>query len=410
MISNNPKRTLLFVGGGRETLPGIFTAKEMGLDVAVSDRDYECACSKAADYFLQADTYSVEENLRQIRIHLARGNRLDGVICMATDVPFTVACIAKEFGLPAYSVEAARVVSDKILMKNLFSKFALPIPWYGEVHDEKHFDEIIAKRGLPLVLKPVDSRGARGVLLITSGVDAHWAFSYSKRFSPSNRVMAEEYLYGPQVSTESIVIDDAVFTIGFSDRNYERINEYAPHIIEDGGDLPSKLPKSAQEKIIKIVEKTASILGIKNGIIKGDMVLHNDEAFIIEVATRLSGGYFCSDEIPLNTGVDIVKQAIKIAMGDKVIIEDLIQTKNAAVSQRYLFPRPGKVEKISVADWIKTSPHIARLELNVKVGDIIQKTVNHPARAGVVIATGKSPADSILRAKKAVNDIQITVS
>ena len=65
---------------------------------------------------------------------------------------------------------------------------------------------------------------------------------------------------------------------------------------------------------------------------------------------------FALDEIPLNTGVDIVKQAIKIAMGDKVIIEDLTQTKNAVVSAKVFVPATWEGRKISVVDWIKPRP------------------------------------------------------
>ena len=61
--------------------------------------------------------------------------------------------------------------------------------------------------------------------------------------------MVEQYLDGPQVSTESIVIDGRCFTPGFSDRNYEYLERYAPFFIENGGDLPSHLPEETQAKV-----------------------------------------------------------------------------------------------------------------------------------------------------------------
>ncbi len=88
-------------------------------------------------------------------------------------------------------------------------------------------------------------------------------------------------------------------------------------MIENGGDLPSYLSTSDQSLIIDTVESTAAALNIKNGVIKGDMVLSNGKPYIIEVAARLSGGYFCSHEIPHSTGVDFVGNAIRLALGEE---------------------------------------------------------------------------------------------
>ena len=122
--------------------------------------------------------------------------------------------------------------------------------------------------------------------------------------------MIEKFMKGPQVSTESLVIDGKAFTPGFSDRNYEFLNHFAPHIIENGGQLPSKLRTSTKKLVNNLIQKCSESMGIQNGVLKGDIVITNGKPFIIEIATRLSGGYFCSHEIPLNTGVDFVGAAI----------------------------------------------------------------------------------------------------
>ena len=140
-------------------------------------------------------------------------------------------------------------------MKDLFKKHALPIPWYEEIYSSKQLKSLTKERGFPLVIKPVDSRGSRGVLLLTKDIDLEWAYSISKDYSPSNRVMVEQFLEGPQVSTESIVIDSNVTTIGFSDRNYEKLEKFAPHIVEDGGDLPSSLPQEVQRASKQLLKR-----------------------------------------------------------------------------------------------------------------------------------------------------------
>ena len=65
-----------------------------------------------------------------------------------------------------------------------------------------------------------------------------------------------------------------------------------------------------KDDINKIIEKGALSMGISNGIIKGDIVINNNQPFIIELAARLSGVYFCTHEIPLSTGVDLISNAI----------------------------------------------------------------------------------------------------
>ena len=407
MSSKDTKRTILFVGGGQETIPGIKIAKSMGLHVVVSDMNPDAPCTAVADSFLNADTYNAQQTIQEVNNFQRDNKSIDGVICLATDVPLTVAIVAEEFGLPGIPVESAKIVSDKILMKDLFKKYALSIPWYKEVYNLDDLKDIVSKRGYPLVIKPVDSRGSRGVLLLTDDVDLEWAYSISKSYSPSNRTMVEDFLNGPQVSTESIVIDGNVSTIGFSDRNYENLDKFSPHIVEDGGELPSFLSLEDQNRIKAAVEKTASVLKIQNGVIKGDMVFSSECPYIIEVATRLSGGYFCSHEIPINTGVNFVKLAIKLALGDPISKQSIQVRNNTPVSQRYFFPKPGVVKKIYFPEWITKNPNIRLFEISVSIGDIILEATHHPSRAGQVITTGVDKNEALLLAKNVVRDVQI---
>lgn len=401
------KKSILFVGGGIETLPGIKIARDMGLNVIVSDINPEAPGVNASDHFIHADTYDENTTLRETLKFQRKFGKIDAVMCMATDVPLTVATVSEELDIAGIPLFAALTVSDKILMKNCFKKHGLPIPWYTEVYDFYHFKEIIKERGRPLIIKPVDSRGARGVLLVKDKIDLKWAYEASIKYSPSKRVMVETYLSGPQVSTEALVVDGDVFTVGVSDRNYEFLDRYAPHIIENGGDLPSCLPDNDLEKLIQIFEKSAKSLGIYNGVIKGDMVLSKGKPFIIEVAARLSGGYFCSHEIPLNTGVEFVKLAIETALGDPIDVNALQPVYNRPVSQRYLFPRPGVVTEIIVPSWIEKHQDIELLEIRVKVGDEISNTEHHPSRAGLVITTGPTRSEAISLAEKVVNCVCI---
>lgn len=404
------KRLILFVGGGIETLPGVKTAKSMGLDVIVSDANPTCPCSKVADYFIHSDIYNISDTVKKAKNFNTNRKKINGVICMATDVPLTVATIAEKLSLPGISIGSAELVSDKVLMKDCFRKEKIPIPRYKEIFEVEDILKFIDDFGTPLVIKPADSRGARGVIMITDKRDVEWSYVTAKSFSPKKKVLVEKYLPGPQISTESLVINGKVFTIGFSDRNYEFLDKYSPYFIENGGDLPSALSKIELELIKDTVEKTADALNIKNGVIKGDMVLSDKKPYVIEVASRLSGGYFCSHEIFHNTGIDFVKNAIKIALGDHIDEDNLKVRENKPVSQRYFFPKPGIVKNIVIPDWIKIEKNIILLDIRVKIGDQITETVSHPSRAGVVICTGLNSHQATQLAEKVVNEILIEIS
>ncbi|WP_291494052.1 acetyl-CoA carboxylase biotin carboxylase subunit family protein, partial [Desulfurella sp.] len=190
--------------------------------------------------------------------------------------------------------------------------------WFCQIDSLKHLKYVVNEKKFNLVIKPADSRGARGVLRITKDIDLDWAYNYSLSYSPSKRVLVEEFIDGPQISTEAVIIDGNGVNVGFSERNYEYIDKFAPYIIENGGQMPSSLPQKIKNEISSLTLEAGKAIGIYNGTVKGDMIYSSEGAKVIEVAARLSGGFFSTDQIPLSTGVNLVETAIKIALGEQV--------------------------------------------------------------------------------------------
>ncbi len=203
----------------------------------------------------------------------------------------TAATVAQRLRLPGLPIHVAELACDKLAMKRCFQSAGVAVPWFAEVFTPQELQRIAIERGRDLVIKPVDSRGSRGVQRIAQVEDLAHAFMLARSHSPSERVMVEQYLEGPQVSTESIVLDGVCHTPGFSDRNYEFLERYAPFFIENGGDLPSHLPPDIQQKVKDLVGRAASAMGVTNGTVKGDIVVHKGEPYVIELAARLSGGF-----------------------------------------------------------------------------------------------------------------------
>ncbi|MBN2718093.1 MAG: ATP-grasp domain-containing protein [Deltaproteobacteria bacterium] len=404
------QKTILFIAGSIETVPAVQRAKEMGLHTVVSDGSPTAACFEYAHDFFVADTYDVDATVTKA-MHYHRNVRpIDGVICVASDVPLTVASVANALNLQGIPISAAQLASDKLAMKTKFANDGVPIPWFKQIMSADDLVRLSAKDDRQLIIKPADSRGARGVIRILPGLSLVDAFETARSFSPTNRVMVEEYIEGPQVSTESIVLNGRLFTPGFADRNYDRIEKYAPYMIEDGGDLPSALPSEIQEKTNALVAEAAKSMGINHGVVKGDIVIHNDTPMIIELAARLSGGYFCTHEIPLSTGVDFVGAAIRLALNEAIKEEELNPRFSKYICQRYLFPKPGTVTDILGVEDVRNRNEIAFCDIRVQPGSIVRPISNHPARAGMVIAYGNSRSDARKNAEKAISDIRIEVS
>ena len=356
-------KTIWVVGGGAEAIPGIILAKKLGLNVVVSDGNPNAPGLKFADKSIIASTYDIESTVNAAYEYHQNVNPIDGVICIAADVPLTVASIAEKLSLPGITTETARKCSDKFLMKETLLAAGIPIPWFSLVKSVSELRSIISERGLPLVIKPVDSRGARGVIRITESLDLEWTFKYAKSFSPTSRVVVEEFLEGQQYSTESVITDEKNITLGFAERNYEFLEELSPYIIENGGQQPAKIDKKELDSIVKLVEKSSQILGISNATSKGDVVMTKEGPKIIEIAPRLSGGYFSSDQIPLATGINVIEIAIRLSLGEKINKDKLLFRHQNAVAIRYFFPKPGKITSISNIDSFKNKSWVHKLDL-----------------------------------------------
>jgi biotin carboxylase len=399
-------KTLWIVSGGQEALPGIELAKRLGHRLVVSDGAWDAPGFALADDAVLASTYDVAETVAAARRYHGTVRPLDGVMCIASDVPVTVAAVAADLGLPGIPLAAAQLATDKLAMKQRFAAEGVPVPWFAQVESPAHL-EAIAADGRPLIVKPVDSRGSRGVLRLGADVDLATAFAEASSFSPTGRVMVEEFLAGPQVSTETVVVDGVAVTPGLSDRNYELLERYAPHVIENGGAQPSLLPAETREAIRDLVARAAAALGVHTGVVKGDVVVRAGVPTMIELAARLSGGWFCTHQIPLHTGVSPVEAAIRLALGEPVDPAELEPRSAVPVAQRYVFPRPGVVVAVRGVERARALPGVAELVVSAREGDVVREPTDSNAAVGMAIATGATRAEAIERAEAAVAAVEV---
>lgn len=401
------KKGLLIICGGIEATHGIARAREMGLHVVVSDADANAPGLKIADGQIIASTYDPDGTADAAEHYSRAIHPIDGVICMGADVPHTVAAVAARLKLRGVSPQTAHLAMDKLAMKQRLARHGVPIPWFAPLRDAADLQLALLERGRELVVKPVDSRGGRGVQRMNAGRDAAEAFDAAKAQSPTGRVMVEAYLSGPQISTESILLNGTGYTPGFSDRNYEHLDRFAPWFVENGGDLPAQVTPGVRADVEATVTAAALALGIDNHSYKGDMVVHQGKAHVIEIAARLSGGYFCTREIPLSTGVDFVGAVIRLALGQSVTPADLTPAYERPVVQRYVFPPPGQIAAIDGLDAARALPGIIEVLPSRKPGDVIPPATSSAARAVMLLATGDTMAEARANAERAAAAIRI---
>lgn len=410
MVECTLAKTLLIIGAGAEQVPAYKAAKERGLTVVGSDMNPDAPAFEFADYRLHASTRDAHATLAAVR-EFAANHPINGVMTIANDVPYTVAVIAKAFGLPGVSIEAARLVTDKLLMKEAFRSADVACPWFATVSDVGELKRLMSARGAKsFVIKPVDGRGARGVLLIDQEMDLDWAFSEAKRWGECGRLILEEFVHGMQLSTESFLIDGVIYTPAISERNYEFLERFAPFIIENGGVLPALLDEDLRVRINHLIALGAAALGVRDGIVKGDLIVTPDgKPLIVELALRLSGGWFATHQIPAATGVSLVDAVISHALGEPVSGQQLTPTRKRATATKYWFPPSGVISRIDGEEFLKQLPGLLAYGFFRKVGERQPEIRMHPDRFGYLIAEADDRETALAIANEGLKRIQIEV-
>ncbi len=401
-------KRLLILGAGKEQVPAILAAARKGIRTVVLDMNAEAEGAALADEFYPVSTRDIGAILALLGDY---PGKIDGVMTIASDIPHCVSAAAERLGVPHIASEVARICIDKFAMKQALAARGVNIPDFAEINSLSELSAFIGRVGYPVVIKPRDNSGARGVLRLTASVDLAWAFDYARRFSYSGGVEVERFIPGLQISTEGLMLDGKFHTTGFADRNYARLEQTVPYMIEDGGDIPTVLNPSDRQSVVAEFEKAVCALGIGWGPAKGDMVFGEDgKPYVIEIAARLSGGNFCYDKVPWSTGVDIVEILVDMAVGNAVDPACFEPTRNLATAQRYFFPRPGRIVKIIGLDRVRSMKHIRKLDLWAKAGDTVPAAENHPSRVGYVIACAADRASATAAAEEAIRSVEFVIA
>ncbi|RKX78981.1 MAG: carboxylate--amine ligase [Spirochaetes bacterium] len=381
-------------------IPSIRIARRKGLRVVVADGNPGAPGAGMADEFLHVDLKDKERLAEEAKI-IARNGGLQGVFTAGTDFSTTVAWISEKIGLPGIPYSVALNATDKSRMRRIFKEKGIPSPEFAVVDSDKSLVERGEKIGFPMVVKPVDNMGARGVRRVDTLEDLKEAFTLAKGNSGSGRVILEEYIPGPEFSLDAIVSGGDIFICGIADRHIC----FSPFFVEMGHTMPSNYPEDVKDRVIRVFRDGVRALGITDGAAKGDIKLSPSGPVIGEIAARLSGGYMSGWTYPYSSGVEVTEAAMNIAMG--LPLPDLKPRQNLVSAERAFISIPGTVESILGVEKTEEEAGVKDVFLRVSPGNRVFFPTNNVEKCGNIITQAKTREEAIEIGEKGLSHIVI---
>lgn len=333
-------RRLLLLGAGFEQIAAMEVARDLGLHVIAFDNNPRAEGSTRCDDFAAVDLRNAA-----VLLEAARRARPDAVFVHGVELAVECATLAGALGLPGLTRESAIAGTDKAIRAAALSKAGVPVPKWAPLPVQGPSEawlEIAATLASPWVVKPTDQRGAIGVRRCDAPDDVARC---SRDRDPSfGGFLIEEWIPGPQLSTESVAVGGSVRHTAVALRHYDTTADLLPCLIEDGHSMPVALPQATKDAMDRAIACSFTALGIRDGVLKGDLVVRGEgDVVVLEMAVRTSGGRFADTVVPLSSGVNILYPLILQALGETPGDHWFTPSRTAGVSQRFIFLPPGRV-------------------------------------------------------------------
>ena len=369
-MKNISQKRILVFGGSDMQLSIIKQCMDLGLYTVVIDPSPNAPAKNIADAFEIVGGQDFEGTCEVVRKH-----KINGILTTATDKPLVMmARIAKEFNFPFIPVETAEITTNKYLMKQVFIKNNIPCA------NIRLIDKIDDTLEYPLVMKPIDNSGSRGVIFCNNKQEAEMHFSEVTQHTKKENIAVENIVYGQEYSLESLHYEGKTILYQIT----EKYMTPKPYFTEMELLEPPLLSNEKVNEIRRVVEKIAEAFNFHNcGSHNEIKIDQNGNIKVIEVSPRFAGDYITSTLVPLSTGLNVELNLIKIALG---LEPDLTMPKNIAHSGIFYFNlKPGIVKKMTDYQYIKEIDGVIELKFNLEVGSIVNEIHLGPDRYGYVI-------------------------
>ncbi len=348
----------------------------------MKDPTWEC---EYIDRVVIADTTSIAETVAAARQLAAdESEPIRAVTTFAEACVPTIAQVAAELGLPGISEQAAYTARDKYAMRatvDAAGTVCQPAFRLATTFDEARV--AAAEIGYPLILKPIIGTGSMYVRSIADDGELAEHFEFIRSgswtgfdYDPLHRTAQEQYagallmeqfVAGPEVSVESLIIDGETHSIAVHDKPLPT----GPTFEEVYASTPTRLPGSIVARLTDATIAVHRALGITTGATHVEFRLRDGvEPVLLEAAGRMGGGPIYRS-VQLSTGLDMVEAVLDMATGRRPCIEP--PKHPTPVGFWNIFPqRAGILRAIRGLEAAAADPRVDEIEIYRREGDFLQ--------------------------------------
>ena len=387
------RKRLMILGGSRCQMNAFVCADKLGYQTILADYLPNPPAALYADLHLQISTFDTDACFEA-----ASNYRIDGIMTMGTDQPvLTAATISKRLRL-AYPIseKTAYAVTNKKAMKAIMRDAGIPTVAYQLIDRDMRMDAL-ADMGTPLVIKPLDSQGQRGVFKLETAEEIFKHLNETLSFSALNEALVEEYYPSDEITVSAWVSESRLFVLSVTDR------KHYPDEIHIGICTEHRFPSLHMNRFgefYPICEQIVEAFSIKNGPLYIQILIGGDGVKVNEIACRI-GGAFEDVFIPYITSFNILDAVMLASFGKRAdisVLEDFDVTKvTHKANVQLIFCKSGRITSITPEEEILALPYVADVGYNYKQGDTIPSISNATARFGHCVILGRDEAieDSI---------------
>ena len=311
-MMQDKQKKLLLLGGAHYLLPLIREAHALGIYVITCDYLPDNTAHKYSDEYRNVSILD-----REAVLSAARELGIDGVMSFACDPGVvTAAYVAKELGLPSPgSFESTSILQDKGRFRAFLRDNGFTVPPAKRYTDKAEALRDAASWTFPMIVKPVDCAGSKGVTRIDDAEQLPAAIGRALDYSFSGAFIVEHFIQqqGCSSDTDCFVIDGRLAYCSFDEQHFDRSaeNPYTPAAYA----WPSSMPEAIQKELRAELQRLMTLLNIGTGVFNIETRQGTDgKAYIMECTPR-GGGNRLSEVLELATGVKLIQNAVRAAVG-----------------------------------------------------------------------------------------------
>lgn len=362
-------KKLLLLGGSRYLLPVIEAAHELGIYTITCDYLPDNTAHKYSDEYHNVSIVEKEAVLK-----IAQQLNVDGVMSFACDPGVvTAAYVAEKMGLPFQcSYKAASLLQDKGMFRNFLhdNGFNCPHAKRYENPDEPLNDTDFFN--WPVIVKPVDSAGSKGVTRVDSHEQLPQAITTALEQARDGAFIIEDFLEfdGYHSSADPFTVDGKLKFVTYSDQLFDSTaaNPYTPAYII----WPSSMKQEHQDYLTSEIQRLMTLLNVRTGIYNIETCVAKGKPYIMEVSPR-GGGCKIAEIQKLAFGVDLIRNEVLKAVG--MPTEEVTQKPcEGHWCEMVIHARPGQsgvFKKINIDPEIKEK-YVKVIDQAVKEGDVVK--------------------------------------